>query len=75
MNHVFTGDTDGLGVWTEKNRNIENKDIVMWYTFGHTHIPRLEDYPVMPAAYIGFLLKPNGFFDINPSNDLPPPQK
>jgi primary-amine oxidase len=26
----------------------------------------------MPAAYIGFLLKPAGFFDENPSNDIPP---
>jgi hypothetical protein len=24
----------------------------------------------MPTAYIGFLLKPNGFFDMNPANDL-----
>jgi primary-amine oxidase len=46
--------------------------VVFWYTFGHTHIPRPEDYPVMPTAYIGFLLKPNGFFDENPANDVPP---
>jgi primary-amine oxidase len=26
----------------------------------------------MPTAYIGFLLKPNGFFDLNPANDVPP---
>jgi primary-amine oxidase len=26
----------------------------------------------MPTAYIGFLLKPNGFFDQNPANDVPP---
>jgi primary-amine oxidase len=26
----------------------------------------------MPAAYIGFVLKPSGLFDPNPSNDLPP---
>jgi primary-amine oxidase len=25
----------------------------------------------MPTAYIGFLLKPNGFFDENPANDVP----
>jgi primary-amine oxidase len=62
---------DGLVRWTEQNRNVANEDIVLWYTFGHTHIPRPEDYPVMPAAYIGFLLKPNGFFDENPANDLP----
>jgi primary-amine oxidase len=63
---------DGLIRWTEKNRDISNQDIVFWYTMGHTHIPRPEDYPVMPAAYIGFLLKPVGFFDENPANDIPP---
>lgn len=63
---------DGLVRWTAANRSIEDQDIVFWYTFGHTHIPRSEDYPVMPTAYIGFLLKPNGFFDLNPANDVPP---
>ncbi len=62
----------GLTKWTEANRPIENQDVVLWYTFGHTHLPRPEDYPVMPAAYIGFLLKPAGFFDQNPANDVPP---
>ena len=66
---------DGLERWSLQNRNIANEDLVLWYTFGHTHIPRMEDYPVMPAAYIGFLLKPNGFFDANPANDLPPSSK
>jgi primary-amine oxidase len=63
---------DGLVKWTEADRPIANTDVVFWYTFGHTHIPRPEDYPVMPTAYIGFLLKPNGFFDLNPANDVPP---
>ncbi len=66
---------DGLARWTEANRAIEGEDVVFWYTFGHTHIPRTEDYPVMPTAYIGFLLKPNGFFDANPANDVPPLEK
>ncbi|HEY1190049.1 MAG TPA: primary-amine oxidase [Gemmata sp.] len=65
----------GLVGWTEQDRPIENTDVVLWYTFGHTHIPRPEDYPVMPTAYTGFLLKPNGFFAMNPANDLPPPKK
>src|SRR5262249_37440970 len=64
---------DGLVKWTEKDRPLENTDLVLWYTFGHTHIPRPEDYPVMPTAYIGFTLKPNGFFAMNPANDLPAP--
>lgn len=63
---------DGLIKWTAKDRPIDDKDIVFWYTMGHTHIPRPEDYPVMPAAYIGFLLKPLGFFNENPANDVPP---
>ncbi len=62
----------GLIKWVEADRNIEDTDIVFWYTFGHTHIPRPEDFPVMPASYLGFLLKPSGFFDSNPSNDVPP---
>jgi primary-amine oxidase len=63
---------DGLVRWTEQDRRVEDTDVVLWYTFGHTHLPRPEDYPVMPAAYIGFVLKPSGFFDLNPANDLPP---
>jgi primary-amine oxidase len=62
----------GLATWVEANRPIEDTDVVLWYTFGHTHIPRPEDYPVMPTAYIGFLLKPFGFFDRNPAVDVPP---
>lgn len=66
---------DGLEKWTKANRDTQNTDIVVWYTMGHTHIPRMEDYPVMPTAYIGFLLKPNGFFKENPANDVPVSEK
>ena len=62
----------GLPEWTRANRNIENTDIVVWYTFGHHHVPRLEDWPVMPVMYTGFSLKPAGFFDQNPALDIPP---
>jgi primary-amine oxidase len=63
---------DGLVKWTAQNRPIKDVDLIFWYTMGHTHIPRPEDYPVMPTAYIGFLLKPLGFFSENPANDVPP---
>jgi primary-amine oxidase len=66
---------DGLPRWTEQDRPIADTDVVLWYTFGHTHLPRPEDYPVMPVAYIGFTLKPYGFFDENPAKDLPPSAK
>jgi primary-amine oxidase len=42
--------------WTEKDRPIGNTDVVRWYTFGHTHLLRPEDYPVMPTAYVGFYI-------------------
>ncbi|MBF2074090.1 MAG: primary-amine oxidase [Synechococcales cyanobacterium C42_A2020_086] len=62
----------GLPQWTQANDSVENTDIVIWYTFNHTHIPRCEDWPVMPVSYIGFMLKPVNFFDLNPANDVPP---
>jgi primary-amine oxidase len=67
--------TDGLLQYTEQDRSIVDKDIVLWYTFGVTHLPRQEDFPVMPVVNAGFSLKPNGFFNLNPSNDLPKPIK
>lgn len=63
---------ESLPQWTQANRSIEDKDIVVWYTFGHHHIPRPEDWPVMPVAYTDFMLKPVGFFESNPALDVPP---
>ncbi|MCY4087857.1 MAG: primary-amine oxidase [Actinomycetia bacterium] len=63
----------GLPEWTSADRPIANTDTVVWYTFGHHHVPRAEDWPVMPVAAIGFTLKPVGFFDRNPALDVPPP--
>jgi len=62
----------GLPEWTTAGRSIENTDIVLWYTLGSHHIPRPEDWPVMPVERAGFALKPFGFFDANPSLDVPP---
>jgi primary-amine oxidase len=62
----------GLPVWTAADRSIENTDIVLWYVFGIHHIPRPEDWPVMPVDVVSFWLKPSGFFDRNPTLDVPP---
>jgi primary-amine oxidase len=62
----------GLPEWTSADRPIDDRDIVVWYTFGHHHVPRPEDWPVMPVATIGFALKPVGFFERNPALDVPP---
>ncbi|MBD1910222.1 MULTISPECIES: primary-amine oxidase [unclassified Leptolyngbya] len=63
---------EGLPKWTQANRSIEETDVVMWYVFGHHHITRPEDWPIMPTAYSGFMIKPVGFFNANPALDVPP---
>ena len=62
----------GLPEWTRANRSIEETDVVLWYTLGSLHPVRLEDWPVMPVQYAGFMLQPFGFFDANPALDVPP---
>jgi len=63
----------GLPAYVATDRDIDGADIVLWHTFGPTHFPRPEDWPVMPVARCGFTLKPTGFFDRNPALGVPPP--
>ncbi len=63
---------DGLPAWTAADRPLTETDVVVWHTFGVTHIPRPEDWPVMPVEYTGFQLVPVGFFDRNPALDVAP---
>lgn len=44
-------------------------DVVVWQTIGMTHVPRAEDYPVMPTESIGFRIVPHSFFERNPALD------
>ena len=62
----------GLDDLTSSNRDISECDLVTWHTFGVTHTPRPEDWPVMPVEYCGFHLIPVGFFEKNPTINLPP---
>jgi len=62
---------DGLSAWTKANRPIENTDIVAWYTLGFHHMPRTEDWPVMPVMWHDFVIRPYDFFPQNPVLTLP----
>jgi primary-amine oxidase len=56
----------GLPEWSEKDERIEGQDLVVWYTLGATHIPRTEEWPIMPVSRMGFDLVPCNFFEANP---------
>ncbi|WAR64095.1 hypothetical protein PtB15_16B255 [Puccinia triticina] len=62
---------DSIENWLADDQNIENEDIVTYVTFGVNHIPTPEQFPVMSAETLTVTLKPSGFFDQNPSLDVP----
>ncbi|WP_026104174.1 primary-amine oxidase [Anabaena sp. PCC 7108] len=61
---------EGLPKYIADNESLQNEDIVVWYTMGMTHVPRPEDWPVMPRHQVGFKLMPRGFFSRNPAINL-----
>jgi primary-amine oxidase len=65
-------EVDGLPKWVAAKRPIDGRDLVLWYTVGFRHVPRAEDWPVMPGLWHGFQLRPVNFFDRNPALDVPP---
>lgn len=63
----------GIPEWIgDGTQSIDNTDVVLWHTFGVTHVPAPEDFPVMPAEPMTLLLRPRNFFLNNPVMDVPP---
>lgn len=62
---------DGLPRFVANNEPLVKQDVVVWYTLGVTHIPRPEEWPVMPVTHVGFKMIPGGFFNRNPALDVP----
>ncbi|KAJ7188863.1 copper amine oxidase [Mycena filopes] len=62
---------DSIGNWVKDGESVENEDILVYLTVGVTHIPRPEDWPVMPVEHLSITFKPVSFFAVNPSMDVP----
>ncbi|KAF2213612.1 hypothetical protein CERZMDRAFT_120834 [Cercospora zeae-maydis SCOH1-5] len=62
----------GVRSWADRKDNIVDEDIVLFVQFGINHLPRIEDFPVMPCEVIKVAFKPVNFFDKNPALDVPP---
>ncbi|KIV91610.1 hypothetical protein PV10_06128 [Exophiala mesophila] len=65
----------GVRSWADRKDNVKDQDIVVWVQFGINHVPRIEDFPVMPCEIIKVSFKPVNFFDKNPALDVPPSEQ
>jgi len=78
-NQLYAGGTypnqsrggDGLPTFAARHRPVAGADLVLWYTMGFHHLPRPEDWPILSTMWHSVALVPWGFFDHNPSLDLP----
>jgi primary-amine oxidase len=62
---------DGVQEYVAAKQGIDGQDVVLWYTLGLTHVPAVEEYPVMTTDTISFAIRPAGFFNQNPDLDVP----
>jgi primary-amine oxidase len=60
-------------VWQRQQRSIDGVPLVLWPVLGVHHLPRPEQWPVMPVETIRLVLEPDGFSDRNPALDVPDP--
>lgn len=64
-------ETDGVADYAARDESVRNEDLVVWLTYGTTHNPTPEQFPVMPVDIMTISLKPADFFTRNPAMDVP----
>ena len=69
------GDGRGITAYVRQGRPLVAQDVVLWHVFGLTHVPRPEDWPMMPVEHTGFVLAPFGFHAGNPAGNVAPARK
>lgn len=62
---------EGVRTWAARAEDLAGEPVV-FVQFGINHIPRVEDFPVMPCEILKVSFKPVNFFDKNPGLDVPP---
>jgi primary-amine oxidase len=60
------GYTDTLYHYADAS-SVYDTDVVVWYSLGETHIPRVEDFPLMSTKKVSVVFQPDGFFERNPA--------
>ncbi|KAF2457389.1 copper amine oxidase [Lineolata rhizophorae] len=65
----------GVRAWASGQEPVVDTDIVLFVQFGINHVPRIEDFPVMPVEILKLAMKPVNFFDRNPALDVPPSEQ
>lgn len=55
------GGPAGLPLYVADDAPLDGADLVVWYTVGMTHVPRPEEWPLMPVSRLRFELRPSDF--------------
>jgi len=63
-NQAKSGYDDTLYSYADGS-SVYDTDIVLWYSMGHTHVTRPEDFPMMTTRKLSVIFQPDGYFERN----------